>query len=59
MSSWFHLQAWEDTYAKWDQVTKQILNFPKNKADDGQVSLLHRGSLCVPLSDGVMIKCEI
>uniref|UniRef100_A0A3Q3R8S4 Neurofibromin 1b n=1 Tax=Monopterus albus TaxID=43700 RepID=A0A3Q3R8S4_MONAL len=33
-----HIQwAWEDTYAKWDQTTKQILNFPKNKADDGQV----------------------
>lgn len=34
------LQAWEDTYTKWDQVTKQILNFPKNKAEDGQVSPL-------------------
>lgn len=32
---WFHFQAWEETYAKWDQATKQIL---KNKADDGQVS---------------------
>lgn len=34
---WF-FKAWEDTYAKWDQSTKQILNFPKNKGDDGQVS---------------------
>lgn len=42
---WFHLQAWEDTYSKWDQATKQILNFPKNKADDGQVSMLLKGSL--------------
>uniref|UniRef100_A0A7N8X309 Neurofibromin n=1 Tax=Mastacembelus armatus TaxID=205130 RepID=A0A7N8X309_9TELE len=33
--------VWEDTYAKWDQATKQILNFPKNKADDGQVGVLH------------------
>ena len=40
---WFHLQAWEDTYGKWDQATKQILNFPKNKADDGQVSMEQRG----------------
>ena len=35
----FHPQAWEDTYGKWDQATKQILSFPKNKADDGQVRL--------------------
>lgn len=45
-----HLQAWEDTYAKWDQVTKQILNSPKNKADDGQVSMLHQGSLLSSIS---------
>lgn len=32
-------QAWEETYSKWDQATKQILNSPKNKADDGQVGL--------------------
>uniref|UniRef100_A0A3Q2GEA2 Neurofibromin 1a n=1 Tax=Cyprinodon variegatus TaxID=28743 RepID=A0A3Q2GEA2_CYPVA len=31
-----NIEAWEDTYTKWDQSTKQILNFPKNKADDGQ-----------------------
>ncbi|KAK7882743.1 hypothetical protein WMY93_028917 [Mugilogobius chulae] len=31
-----NIEAWEDTHARWDQVTKQILNFPKNKADDGQ-----------------------
>lgn len=36
----FSRQAWEDTYAKWEQATKQILNFPKNKADDGQVGML-------------------
>lgn len=40
-----HLQAWEDTYAKWDNATKQILNFPKNKADDGQVSTSHTSAL--------------
>lgn len=37
---WFQLQAWEETHSKWDQATKQILNSPKNKADDGQVSFL-------------------
>lgn len=42
---WFRLQAWEETYSKWDQATKQILNSPKNKADDGQVSLLRRPGL--------------
>lgn len=36
---WFCPQAWEETHSKWDQATKQILNSPKNKADDGQVSL--------------------
>lgn len=42
----FRLQAWEETYSKWDQATKQILNSPKNKADDGQVSLLrHPGDV--------------
>ncbi|XP_061682384.1 neurofibromin isoform X4 [Syngnathoides biaculeatus] len=34
-----NIEAWEDTYTKWDQATKQILNFPKNKADDGQVPI--------------------
>uniref|UniRef100_A0AAQ6AHH6 Neurofibromin n=1 Tax=Amphiprion ocellaris TaxID=80972 RepID=A0AAQ6AHH6_AMPOC len=32
-----NIEAWEDTHSKWDQATKQILNFPKNKADDGQI----------------------
>ncbi|XP_010789415.1 neurofibromin-like [Notothenia coriiceps] len=45
-----NIEAWEDTYAKWDQVTKQILNSPKNKADDGQVSMLHQGSLLSSIS---------
>lgn len=31
-------QAWEDTHAKWEQATKQILNHPKNKVEDGQAS---------------------
>uniref|UniRef100_A0A8C8CSQ6 Neurofibromin n=1 Tax=Oncorhynchus tshawytscha TaxID=74940 RepID=A0A8C8CSQ6_ONCTS len=30
-------EAWEDTLAKWEQDTIQILNFPKNKVEDGQV----------------------
>uniref|UniRef100_H3BYU9 Neurofibromin n=1 Tax=Tetraodon nigroviridis TaxID=99883 RepID=H3BYU9_TETNG len=31
-----NIEAWEETCSKWDQATKQILNSPKNKADDGQ-----------------------
>ncbi|XP_008274602.1 neurofibromin isoform X2 [Stegastes partitus] len=41
-----NIEAWEDTYAKWDQTTKQILNFPKNKADDGQEWINMTGFLC-------------
>lgn len=57
----FHLQAWEDTYTKWDQATKQILNFPKNKADDGQVGMFKKGfsPLCVSLSDGNVVGTSI
>ncbi|XP_075189942.1 neurofibromin [Anomaloglossus baeobatrachus] len=31
-------EAWEDTHAKWEQATKLILNFPKTKLEDGQLS---------------------
>uniref|UniRef100_A0A8C2WU17 Neurofibromin n=1 Tax=Cyclopterus lumpus TaxID=8103 RepID=A0A8C2WU17_CYCLU len=41
-----NIEAWEDTYTKWDQVTKQILNFPKNKAEDGQEWINMTGFLC-------------
>uniref|UniRef100_A0A671VT64 Neurofibromin n=1 Tax=Sparus aurata TaxID=8175 RepID=A0A671VT64_SPAAU len=41
-----NIEAWEDTYSKWDQATKQILNFPKNKADDGQEWINMTGFLC-------------
>ncbi|KAM4566312.1 neurofibromin isoform 5-T6 [Odontesthes bonariensis] len=42
-----NIEAWEDTYAKWEQATKQILNFPKNKADDGQQEWINMtGFLC-------------
>ncbi|XP_029025963.1 neurofibromin isoform X1 [Betta splendens] len=42
-----NIEAWEDTYTKWDQVTKQILNFPKSKADDGQQEWINMtGFLC-------------
>ncbi|XP_055369731.1 neurofibromin isoform X2 [Betta splendens] len=41
-----NIEAWEDTYTKWDQVTKQILNFPKSKADDGQEWINMTGFLC-------------
>ncbi|MED6259190.1 Neurofibromin 1 [Characodon lateralis] len=42
-----NIESWEDTYAKWDQSTKQILNFPKNKADDGQQEWINMtGFLC-------------
>ncbi|XP_048119775.1 neurofibromin isoform X1 [Alosa alosa] len=39
-------EAWEDTYAKWDQATKQILNHPKNKVEDGQEWINMTGFLC-------------
>ncbi|KAK0135823.1 Neurofibromin [Merluccius polli] len=42
-----NIEAWEDTHAKWDQATKYILNFPKNKADDGQQEWINMtGFLC-------------
>ncbi|XP_041795938.1 neurofibromin isoform X3 [Chelmon rostratus] len=42
-----NIEAWEDTYAKWDQATKQILISPKNKADDGQQEWINMtGFLC-------------
>ncbi|XP_041795937.1 neurofibromin isoform X2 [Chelmon rostratus] len=41
-----NIEAWEDTYAKWDQATKQILISPKNKADDGQEWINMTGFLC-------------
>uniref|UniRef100_A0A7M4ET45 Neurofibromin n=1 Tax=Crocodylus porosus TaxID=8502 RepID=A0A7M4ET45_CROPO len=31
-------EAWEDTHTKWEQATKLILNFPKTKMEDGQVT---------------------
>ncbi|XP_077167981.1 neurofibromin isoform X2 [Paroedura picta] len=31
-------EAWEDTYLKWDTATKHILNYPKTKMEDGQVT---------------------
>ncbi|XP_048468774.1 neurofibromin isoform X1 [Rhincodon typus] len=31
-------EAWEDTYTKWDHATKLILNYPKTKMEDGQVT---------------------
>ncbi|XP_064831194.1 neurofibromin-like isoform X3 [Oncorhynchus masou masou] len=39
-------EAWEDTLAKWEQDTKQILNFPKNKVEDGQEWINMTGFLC-------------
>ncbi|XP_059931163.1 neurofibromin isoform X1 [Gadus macrocephalus] len=42
-----NIEAWEDTFGKWDQATKHILNFPKNKADDGQQEWINMtGFLC-------------
>ncbi|KAM9801137.1 neurofibromin isoform 1-T1 [Neosynchiropus ocellatus] len=42
-----NIEAWEDTHIKWELVTKQILNFPKNKADDGQQEWINMtGFLC-------------
>ncbi|XP_072099532.1 neurofibromin isoform X2 [Mobula birostris] len=31
-------EAWEDTHTKWEHATKLILNYPKTKIEDGQVS---------------------
>ncbi|KAF7244323.1 Neurofibromin [Varanus komodoensis] len=31
-------EAWEDTHLKWDVATKLILNYPKTKMEDGQVT---------------------
>ncbi|XP_062328216.1 neurofibromin isoform X4 [Osmerus eperlanus] len=39
-------KAWEDTHAKWEQATKQILNLPKNKVEDGQEWINMTGFLC-------------
>lgn len=39
-------EAWEDTLAKWEQATKQILNHPKNKVEDGQEWINMTGFLC-------------
>ncbi|XP_033905596.2 neurofibromin isoform X11 [Acipenser ruthenus] len=39
-------EAWEDTYAKWDQATKLILNYPKTRIEDGQEWLNMTGFLC-------------
>ncbi|XP_042153466.1 neurofibromin-like isoform X3 [Oncorhynchus tshawytscha] len=39
-------EAWEDTLAKWEQDTIQILNFPKNKVEDGQEWINMTGFLC-------------
>ncbi|CAM9328811.1 unnamed protein product, partial [Lampetra planeri] len=36
-------EAWEETHLRWEQTTKQLLNYPKTKVEDGQVSeSLHR-----------------
>nr|XP_056721569.1 neurofibromin isoform X2 [Euleptes europaea] len=31
-------EAWEDTFLKWEAATKHILNYPKTKMEDGQVT---------------------
>ncbi|TRY54116.1 hypothetical protein DNTS_031164 [Danionella cerebrum] len=41
-----NVEAWEDTHAKWEQATKQILNHPKNKVEDGQEWINMTGFLC-------------
>ncbi|KAM6933556.1 neurofibromin-like isoform 2-T2 [Xenentodon cancila] len=41
-----NIEAWEDTHSKWEQVTKQILTFTKNRADDGQEWINMTGFLC-------------
>ncbi|XP_022522707.1 neurofibromin isoform X3 [Astyanax mexicanus] len=41
-----NIEAWEDTHVKWEQSTKQILNHPKNKAEDGHEWISMTGFLC-------------
>ncbi|XP_028855597.1 neurofibromin isoform X3 [Denticeps clupeoides] len=41
-----NIEAWEDTLTKWEQATKQILNHPKNKVEDGQEWINMTGFLC-------------
>ncbi|XP_051717328.1 neurofibromin isoform X1 [Ctenopharyngodon idella] len=41
-----NIEAWEDTHAKWEQATKQIINHPKNKVEDGQEWINMTGFLC-------------
>ncbi|XP_066520805.1 neurofibromin isoform X2 [Hoplias malabaricus] len=41
-----NIEAWEDTHVKWEQATKQILNHPKNKVEDGQEWINMTGFLC-------------
>ncbi|RXN07553.1 neurofibromin isoform X2 [Labeo rohita] len=41
-----NVEAWEDTYSKWEQATRQILNQPKNKVEDGQEWINMTGFLC-------------
>uniref|UniRef100_A0A8C4NK86 Uncharacterized protein n=2 Tax=Eptatretus burgeri TaxID=7764 RepID=A0A8C4NK86_EPTBU len=33
-------EAWEETFQRWEQTTKQLLNYPKTKLEEGQVRLI-------------------
>uniref|UniRef100_A0A8C4PYS8 Uncharacterized protein n=1 Tax=Eptatretus burgeri TaxID=7764 RepID=A0A8C4PYS8_EPTBU len=36
-------EAWEETFQRWEQTTKQLLNYPKTKLEEGQgADSLHR-----------------
>ncbi|XP_033220846.1 neurofibromin isoform X1 [Belonocnema kinseyi] len=36
--------AWEETFRNWEQTSRQLSNYPKNKTEDGQVESFHRST---------------
>ncbi|XP_066593274.1 neurofibromin isoform X2 [Prorops nasuta] len=36
--------AWEETFRNWEVTSRQLSNYPKTKADDGQVESFHRST---------------
>ncbi|XP_008206010.1 neurofibromin isoform X2 [Nasonia vitripennis] len=36
--------AWEETFRNWEQTCRQLTNYPKTKAEDGQVESFHRSA---------------
>ncbi|XP_044015830.1 neurofibromin isoform X2 [Aphidius gifuensis] len=36
--------AWEETFINWESTCRQLINYPKNKTEDGQVESFHRST---------------